>query len=36
MKGKKMSKGKFIVIEGGEGSGKTSVINFLVEKTLDS
>ena len=31
MKGKKMNKGKFIMIEGGEGSGKTSVINFLME-----
>lgn len=32
MKGKKMNKrGKFIVIEGGEGSGKTTVINFLRE-----
>lgn len=26
-----MSKGKFIVLEGGEGSGKTSAINFLKE-----
>lgn len=28
-------KGKFIVMEGGEGSGKTSVINFLKEKFAD-
>ena len=30
-KGKMSKKGKFIVLEGGEGSGKTSILKFLKE-----